>query len=250
MRIIRFDYSGRNGFGFITDEGIVPVAWEPYYEFPREGWVIPLSDVQILAPVEPTKIVAVGLNYTDHAEELGMPIPDKPILFLKAPNTLVGHGGMVMYPEQSLRVDYEAELAVVMGKHTKSVPEKDALSCVLGYSCSMDITARDLQAIDGQWTRAKNFDTFCPLGPWIETEVDPSDLGIELKLNGEVRQSSRTSKMIFNVPQLISFISSVMTLYPGDVILTGTPSGVGEVKKGDTIETIIEDIGTLTVSVG
>lgn len=250
MRIVRFDYSGRNGFGVVTEEGIVPVAWEPYYEPPRKGWLIPLRDVDILAPVEPTKIVAVGLNYTDHAKELGMPIPEQPVLFLKAPNTLVGHGDVVIYPEQSIRVDYEAELAVVVGKHAKSVTENDALSCVLGYSCGMDITARDLQAIDGQWTRAKNFDTFCPLGPWVETEVDPSDLGIELRLNGEIKQSSRTSKMIFNVPQLISFISSVMTLYPGDVILTGTPSGVGEVQRGDTIEMTIENIGTLNVSVG
>ncbi len=250
MRIIRFDYSGRSGFGFLTDDGIMPVAWEPFYETPIESFLIPLSEVNILAPVEPTKIVAVGLNYMDHAEELGMPIPEEPVLFLKAPNTLIGDGDIVIYPQQSERVDYEAELAVVIGKHAKSVPEKDATSYVLGYSCGMDITARDLQAVDGQWTRSKNFDTFCPLGPWVETEADPSDLWIELRLNGEVRQSSRTSNMIFNVPKLISFISSVMTLYPGDVILTGTPSGVGQVHKGDVIEMTIEDIGTLRVSVG
>jgi 2-keto-4-pentenoate hydratase/2-oxohepta-3-ene-1,7-dioic acid hydratase in catechol pathway len=185
----------------------------------------------------------------DHARELGMEVPPEPILFLKASNTVIGHGEGILYPKQSRRVDYEVELAVVIGKEAKNVSIEEAQTFILGYTCGLDITARDLQAKDGQWTRSKNFDTFCPLGPWVETDLDPSDLGICLRLNDVTRQSSRTSQMIFDVPYLLSFISEVMTLYPGDVILTGTPPGVGEIKPGDLIEAEIEGIGKLCCTV-
>ena len=249
MRLVRFSLGDRRGYGAENEGSISALSWEPYDLQAEPDERIPLSDATLLAPVLPTKIVAVGLNYMDHAQEFGLAIPDEPLLFLKASSTVLGHGGTVLCPPQSARVDYEAELAVVIGVETRGVSEPEALGCVLGYTCGLDMTARDLQASDGQWTRAKNFDTFCPLGPWVETVLEPDDLAVELRLNGEVRQSSRTSRLIFKVPYLVSFISSIMTLYPGDVIMTGTPSGVGEVHPGDRIEVSIEGIGALAVSV-
>jgi 2-keto-4-pentenoate hydratase/2-oxohepta-3-ene-1,7-dioic acid hydratase in catechol pathway len=233
----------------MEEGGIRPVAWEPFDYIVDTVQVVDPDAAKLLAPVVPTKIVAVGLNYTDHAQELNMEIPEEPLLFLKAPNTVLQPDGEVLYPRQSSQVDYEAELAVVIGTEARDVPEADALAYVLGYTCGLDMTARDLQRADGQWTRAKNFDTFCPLGPWVETELDPGDLGITLNLNGELRQSSRTSRLIFSVPYLVSFISGIMTLNPGDVIMTGTPSGVGEVKPGDRVEMEIEGIGNLACAI-
>ena len=249
MRLVRFETGGTASYGIHLGEKVQPIQGDPYGEIVETGGSIPVSEVYLLAPVIPTKIVAVGLNYRDHAAEFGMDIPAEPILFIKASSTVIGPGGSIVYPGQSKRVDYEAEIAVVIGKETRSVPVEEALSRVLGYTASLDMTARDLQVADSQWTRAKNFDTFCPLGPWIETELLPDDLVIELRLNGELRQSSRTSQMIFDVPHLVSFISEVMTLYPGDVIMTGTPPGVGEVSPGDRIEAYIEGIGTLSCDV-
>ena len=249
MRLVRFLADGCCGYGLMEEGGIRPVAWEPFDYIVDTVEIVDPDAAQLLAPVVPTKIVAVGLNYTDHAPELNMEIPEEPLLFLKAPNTVLQPGGEVVYPQQSRRVDYEAELSVVIGTTARSVSESDALSYVLGYTCGLDITARDLQVADGQWTRAKNFDTFCPLGPWVETELDPGDLEINLRLNDELRQSSRTSRLIFGVPYLVSFISGIMTLNPGDVIMTGTPSGVGEVKPGDRIEMEIEGIGSLTCTI-
>jgi 2-keto-4-pentenoate hydratase/2-oxohepta-3-ene-1,7-dioic acid hydratase in catechol pathway len=249
LRLVRFETGGTASYGIYIGDLVHPIAGEPFGELVTTGEPVPASDVKLLAPVIPTKIVAVGLNYRDHAAEFRMDIPAEPILFIKASSTVIGPGGSIVYPGQSKRVDYEGELAVVMGAETSSVPVEEALSRVLGYTVSLDMTARDLQVADGQWTRAKNFDTFCPLGPWIETELLPDDLAIELRLNGELRQSSRTSQMIFDVHQLVSFISEVMTLYPGDVIMTGTPPGVGEVSPGDRIEAFIEGIGTLSCDV-
>jgi len=249
MRLVRFLEDGSCGYGLMQEDGIHPISWEPFDYIVDTVEIVALNLVELLAPVVPTKIVAVGLNYVDHAQELNLEIPNEPLLFLKAPNTVLEPGGEVVYPPQSQRVDYEAELAVVIGTEARSVPAEEALSYVLGYTCGLDITARDLQVADGQWTRAKNFDTFCPLGPWVETELDPGDLEITLRLNDEVRQSSRTSRLIFDVPYLVSFISGVMTLNPGDVIMTGTPSGVGEVKPGDTVKMDIEGIGTLTCTI-
>lgn len=249
MRLVRFQVEGRTGYGIYREEGVQPIAWDPFDRIVDTVELHEPDSVTLLAPVVPSKIVAVGLNYSDHAEEFGLEIPAEPLLFLKAPNTVLAPGGTVVYPPQSKRVDYEAELAAVIGAEARSVSEDEALEYVLGYTCGLDMTARDLQATDGQWTRAKNFDTFCPLGPWVETEVEPDDLAITLSVNGEVRQSSRTSRLIFSVPYLVSFISHIMTLSPGDVIMTGTPSGVGEVKPGDGIEMTIEGVATLTCTV-
>ena len=249
MRLVRFQVDGCAGYGVCLEKGVRPIAWEPFDRMLSAEELLEFDSIELLAPVVPTKIVAIGLNYSDHAEEFGLEIPDEPLIFLKAPNTVLAPGGAVVFPPQSRRLDYEAELAVVVGVEARAISEEEALEYVLGYTCGLDMTARDLQAADGQWTRAKNFDTFCPLGPWVETEVEPDDLEITLSVNGEIRQSSRTSRLIFKVPFLVSFISNIMTLNPGDVIMTGTPSGVGEVVPGDRIEMTIEGIGTLDCTV-
>ncbi len=193
----------------------------------------------------PSKIVAVGLNYRDHAEELKMALQKNPVIFMKPSTSVIGDGDDIIYPPQVKELHYEAELGVVIGKKAKDVPVKDALAYVAGYTCANDVTAREQQREDGQWTRSKSYDTFCPLGPKIVKDLDPNDLDIKLYLNSEVRQSSNTKNMIFRVEELISFISGVMTLLPGDVIITGTPTGVGEMKRGDTVEVEIEGIGKL-----
>ncbi|MBN2168863.1 MAG: fumarylacetoacetate hydrolase family protein [Actinobacteria bacterium] len=249
MKIVRYEHGSDSGFGILHDDVINEIEGSSergLYESERS---FPIYESKLLAPVVPTKVVAVGLNYKDHAEELNMEIPDHPIIFIKVPNTVIGSGEKVYYPPQSEQVDYEAELGIVIGRTAYRVSETEAEEAVLGYTCALDMTARDLQHADVQWSRAKNFDTFCPLGPWIETAVDPEDLAIELRLNGEVKQSSRTSQMIFKPLQLVSFVSNVMTLHPGDVIITGTPPGVGEVKPGDKLEVKIESIGTLNTTI-
>ncbi len=208
------------------------------------------SELQLLPPVQPSKIVCVGLNYTDHARELNMQIPTNPLLFLKPPSAVIGHLGKIIYPDKSKRVDYEAELAVIIGKRCKNVRANEAESVIMGYTCFNDVTARDLQKEDIQWTRAKSFDTFAPVGPYIsEPGLDVSDLRIKTRVNGELRQDSSTSNLIFNVPSLIEFISGIMTLEQGDIIATGTPPGVGELFVGDEVEVEIENIGTLKNSV-
>ncbi|HNY65630.1 MAG TPA: fumarylacetoacetate hydrolase family protein [Deltaproteobacteria bacterium] len=201
---------------------------------------------RFLAPVQPGKIVAVGLNYRDHAREMGYELPKEPVLFMKPSTAVIGPFEEIRYPAQSSRVDYEAELAVVMGRTCRNVPASQAKGFILGYTCLNDVTARDLQTKDGQWTRAKSFDTFAPIGPWIVTDIDdPHALDITARLNGEVKQSSNTSNLIFSVFDLVAFISGVMTLNPGDVIATGTPSGVGPMQAGDEIEIEIKGIGVL-----
>lgn len=204
----------------------------------------PIDEVRFLPPVEPSKIVCVGVNYLDHAGEMKHDIPEEPIIFMKPPSALVGHGDYIILPDRSKRVDYEGELAVVIGKKGKNIPAEEWREYVMGFTCFNDITARDLQKKDGQWTRSKSFDTFAPIGPWI-TFPESLDLRIVTMVNGEVKQSSRTSRMIFSVPQLIEFISGVMTLEKGDVIATGTPSGVGPLSKGDVVEVEIEGVGLL-----
>jgi len=206
---------------------------------------VKLEDVTLLAPVTPSKIVSVGLNYRSHAEELGMTVPHEPIIFIKPSTCVIGPGESIIYPPSAARVDYEAELAVVIKMEARNVPKVDAERYIAGYTCFNDVTARDLQTKDGQWTRAKSFDTFAPIGPWIETELDPRDLSLRTYLNGEVKQSSRTSELIFNIPSLIEFISGVMTLLPGDVIATGTPPNVGPMCPGDEVVVGIEGIGRL-----
>ncbi|OPY54288.1 MAG: hypothetical protein A4E49_01107 [Methanosaeta sp. PtaU1.Bin112] len=208
------------------------------------GEELKLEGLFILPPCQPSKIVCVGLNYTKHAEELKMPLPEEPILFLKPPSAILAPEGHIIYPSASSQVDYEGELAVVIGKRCKSVIAAEAEQYIMGYTCFNDVTARDLQRKDGQWTRAKSFDTFAPFGPWIG-KIDPSSADIQTRVNGRVVQKSNTSDLIFDVPKLVEFISSVMTLEPGDVIATGTPPGVGQLQRGDSVEVEIEEIGTL-----
>lgn len=194
---------------------------------------------------QPTKVVLVGLNYRDHAKELKMPLPEEPILFLKPPTAVIGPEDSIIYPEQSKRVDYEAELAVVIKDKCKDIEPDEVMEHVEGFTCLNDVTARDLQSMDVQWTRAKSFDTFCPVGPKIVRDIEPNNVKIQSYLNGELRQDSNTSNFIFNTEELVSFVSKVMTLLPGDIVATGTPSGIGAMEKGDTIEIKIEGIGTL-----
>lgn len=209
------------------------------------GEGVPLSDVRLLAPVIPSKIVCVGRNYAEHAKELGNEVSAEPVLFMKPSTAVVGPGDPIPLPPQSERVDHEAELAVVVGRLCRRVSEDDAPGYILGYMCGNDVTARDLQARDGQWTRAKGFDGFCPLGPWVETEAEVGDVTVTARLNGEVRQSGRTSAMMFSPAWLVAFVSGVMTLLPGDVIMTGTPAGVGPMAAGDLVEVEVEGVGVL-----
>ena len=248
MKIIKFmtKVGKTPHYGLLHDGHARVIVADPF-----EGMIVgtsetyPEEEIILLAPCNPSKIVAVGLNYKDHAEELDMPLPDEPLLFLKPPSSVIGHGDEIIGPRMSNRVDFEAELGVVIGKRAKDIPPEKVNRYILGYTCVNDVTARDLQKKDVQFTRAKGFDTFCPIGPWIETELDPKDILIESRLNGEIKQSSRTGQFIHDVPSLISFISQVMTLEPGDVVSTGTPKGVGPMQPGDEITVSIEGIGEL-----
>jgi 2-keto-4-pentenoate hydratase/2-oxohepta-3-ene-1,7-dioic acid hydratase in catechol pathway len=206
-----------------------------------------LADVRLLAPILPSKVICIGKNYADHAREMGGDPPAEPVIFLKPSTAVCGPGDPILRPAQlSKRVDYEGELAVVIGRVCREVPAQRVDEVIFGYTCANDVTARDLQAKDGQWTRAKGFDTFCPLGPWIETDADPADLVLVTRLNGEVRQESRTALLLHDVRSLVMFVSQVMTLLPGDVLLTGTPAGVGAMDKGDRVSVTIDGIGTLS----
>jgi len=247
MRLVRFLAEGKVSYGILAGEKVRLLAGDPFQgETGVREEEIPLAAVRLLAPCVPSKIVAVGLNYADHAAETGQPLPEQPMLFLKPPTAVVGPEEPVLYPAGVGRVDYEAELAVVIRDRTKAASPEEAAAHILGYTCLNDVTARDLQVKDVQWTRSKSYDTFAPLGPWIETELDPGDLAIKLTVNGVLKQNSSTRFMIFKVPQLVSFISQVMTLVPGDVIATGTPPGIGPVKPGDVMTVTIAGIGSLT----
>ncbi len=245
---VRFDKNGKSTFG-IYKEGLIDILDKSF--FCKDSTVIgeiAVSSVKLLAPVEPSKIVAIGLNYASHIGELhpeitGIPSPK---LFIKPSTAIIGPDDKIIYPDMTHHVDYEAELGVVIGERTKNVTVQEAKDSVLGYCCLNDVTARDLQKSDGQWTRAKSFDTFCPIGPAIARNVDPFNLEIECFVNGKLRQSGNSSLMIKNVYELISFISKIMTLLPGDIIATGTPKGVGEIKPGDEVTIKINKIGELT----
>ncbi len=239
MKLIRFEVDGEVFTGSVEGDMIRPSHCRV---LPR---AFSLEQIRLLSPCVPSKVVAIGLNYRDHTEELGLALPEEPLLFLKPSTSVMGPKDRIVLPRQSARVDFEAELAIVIGKAAKNVARMNAKDYILGYTCLNDVTARDLQSKDGQWTRAKGFDTFCPIGPWIETEVDASDLLIELYLNGERKQRSRTSNLIFSPFELVEFVSSVMTLLPGDVIATGTTSGIGPMQEGDTVEVRVEGIGSL-----
>ena len=245
MRLVRYLTGERPRYGILRGSEIAELEGEGYASLSAVREVRGSANVKLLAPTVPTKVVAVGLNYRDHARELGMPVPDSPILFLKPPTCVIGPGAAIIRPPMSSQVDYEAELGIVISGRAARIAPAEARDHILGYTCANDVTARDLQKKDGQWTRAKGFDTFCPLGPWIETELDPDDLAVESYLNGERRQSSRTSQFIFGIDHLVSFISHVMTLEPGDLIITGTPAGIGPMRAGDEIEVRIEGIGSL-----
>ncbi len=245
MKLLRFRIGDRIACGVLEGD----VVAEQEGDGPVRGRHA-LADVTLLAPCVPTKIVAVGLNYRDHAQEMGFTPPREPVIFLKPPTTLIGPGDVIAYPAMSSQVDYEAELGVVVKTRARNVPIADARDHILGYTCVNDVTARDLQKKDGQWTRAKSFDTFCPAGPWIETDLDPRDVAIEAYLNNKQCQASRTAQLLFPVDELVSFISRVMTLEPGDLILTGTPAGIGPMQPGDTIEVRIEGIGSLMNTLG
>jgi 2-keto-4-pentenoate hydratase/2-oxohepta-3-ene-1,7-dioic acid hydratase in catechol pathway len=248
MRIVRFELQGRTGYGILEGEKISVLASTPYDGglANTTGEVVSLPAVRLLAPCEPSKIAAVGLNYIDHAAEFGHAVPSDPLIFLKPSTTVIGPGADIVYPAMSRQLDFEAELAVVIGKACRHVPAESFQDYVLGYTCINDVTARDLQKKDGQFTRSKSFDTFAPLGPWIETAIaDPDNLLVEAYLNGIRKQSSNTSNMVFSVGLLVSFFSRIMTLLPGDIISTGTPSGVGPMSPGDEIEVRVGGIGAL-----
>lgn len=252
MRISRFTVENEIHYGVVQGEGedqvVVPIAGDPFYNGiqPIEGASWKVEDVRLLTPVIPrSKIVCVGRNYADHAAEMGNELPTSPMLFFKPNTSVVGPGDPVTLPSWTERVSYEAELAVVIGRICKDVPAEKADEVIFGYTAANDLTARDAQETDGQWARAKGFDGSCPLGPWIETELDPSDLRIASRVDGQTKQDSSTAQMVFSVSEIIAYASAAFTLLPGDVILTGTPAGVGQVDEGDRIEVEVEGIGTL-----
>jgi len=250
MRLIRYSFEGAERFGALEGDEIRAMTGElGALQLERGARPVDLNKVRILAPVTPSKIVAIGRNYKDHAKEMGKELPAEPLMFLKPPSAVIGPDQNIVYPPQTTRLDYEGELGIVIGRRAHKVSQAQAREYVLGYTCTIDVTARDLQARDIQFGRAKGFDTFAPMGPVIATDIDPTDLALETRLNGEVRQHGRTSQMIFNCDYLVSYISHVMTLMPGDVISTGTPAGVGPMQVGDKLELEIEHIGCLRSSV-
>jgi 2-keto-4-pentenoate hydratase/2-oxohepta-3-ene-1,7-dioic acid hydratase in catechol pathway len=246
MRFIRYQ-AGKEPprLGWLIGGRVGPVEGDLFGEFRREEANEDLESVRLLAPILPGKIICVGRNYEAHAKELNNEIPEVPLLFFKPPSSVIGPDEPIILPPQSQRVDHEAELGVVIGRRGRWIPAEEANQYIFGYTIGNDVTARDLQRRDGQWTRAKGFDTFCPLGPWIETDFDAADALITCHVNGEMRQMASTRDMIFRLRQLIAYASSFMTLEPGDVILTGTPSGVGPLNPGDQVEIAIEGLGSL-----
>ncbi|MHB8340441.1 MAG: fumarylacetoacetate hydrolase family protein [Mycobacteriales bacterium] len=252
MRIARFSQDGTSfQYGLVEDSGdgpsVVSLRAHPLLEpIQFTGERFQLADVMLTAPVVPSKVVCVGKNYADHAREMGGEPPDRPVLFLKPSTAVVGPEAPVVHPADSERVDYEGELAVVMGRVARHVSVDRALDYVFGYTCANDVTARDQQQLDGQWTRAKGHDTFCPLGPWIETELDPSASRVTTVLDGSTVQDAPTSLLLYSVPELLAYITATMTLLPGDVVLTGTPAGVGAMRPGQRVSVRVDGIGTLT----
>ncbi len=254
MRICRFAVDGEVSFGVVegppggeeSELVVATVDGHPFGAFAFTGARHPLAAVRLLAPVLPSKVVCIGKNYADHAAEMGGPAPANPVMFLKPSTSVVGPGETIRLPRDSERVDHEAELAVVIGRLCRDVPRERALDVVLGYTAANDVTARDHQAADGQWARGKSHDTFCPIGPWVETDLDVRDVGVQCRVGGELRQDGRTSALLHDVPALIAWVSAVMTLLPGDVLLTGTPAGVGPLAAGDLVDVVVEGVGTLT----
>ncbi|WP_103335460.1 fumarylacetoacetate hydrolase family protein [Amycolatopsis sp. CA-126428] len=250
MRLARIAHPGGVAFASIEGDGddaqVLEIAEHPFGQpnFTGKRW--PLADVRLLAPILPSKVIAVGRNYAKHAAEFGNDVPSEPMLFIKPSTTVIGPNAAIRRPSGIGRVDFEGELAIVIGQPVKNVPAARAASVILGYTVANDVSARDLQKSDGQWGRAKGFDTFCPIGPWIETSIDASDLSLRAEVDGELKQDGRTSDLVHKIPELVEFVSGVMTLLPGDIILTGTPEGVGPIEGGQSVSITIEGIGTLT----
>jgi len=247
MRIVRFEtQEGKKPkYGWLLDDKVGEISGNIFGRYQRKEALTPLSEVKLIHPSEPTKIVCVGRNYVDHAKELGNDVPKVPLIFLKPPSAIISSGETIILPPQSAQVEHEAELVIVIGKRGRHVTAENAKKIILGYTVGNDVTARDLQKLDDQWTRAKGFDTFCPFGPWIDTDFDPSDAVITCRVNGQMRQMASTRDMVFNVGVLIAFISSIMTLEPGDLIFTGTPAGISELKDGDEVSVEIEGLGAI-----
>jgi 2-keto-4-pentenoate hydratase/2-oxohepta-3-ene-1,7-dioic acid hydratase in catechol pathway len=254
MKICRFTYEGSqvSAYGVLEGDAVRKApfkqTWSEVFQnnWPHASEEIALADIKMVAPVAPSKIVCVGRNYREHAAELGNPMPAEPLLFLKAPSSIIGPDEAIELPPESEQVEHEGELGVVIGRRARKLDAgDDPLQYVLGYTCLNDVTARDLQRRDVQFTRGKSFDTFCPVGPWIETDISPQDLEVTTRVNNEVKQRGRTSQMAFPVPMLIRYISHIMTLNPGDLIATGTPAGVSRLSAGDAVEVEVEGVGTL-----
>lgn len=256
MRIARFTTGDGAAFGVVEGEGddltVRRMDGHPFAPFQVGGDPVPLSQVRLLAPVLPSKVVAFGRNYADHAQEMGerASLDEPPVVFLKPSTSVAGPGDRIQYPVGvSSEVHYEGELAVVIARLCREVPKERVSDVVLGFTCANDVTARDLQKTEKQWGRAKGFDTFCPIGPWVATDLDPADLAVTTTVNGELRQAGRTSQMMRGIAELVAHVSEAMTLLPGDVILTGTPAGVGALAVGDEVSVTVEGIGTLTNTV-
>ena len=250
MRIVRFLAQGKIRYGQLEEGGSVRAFWgNPFTRFKSTDDTYNLNEVRLLSPCTPSKIICLGLNYRSHAEETKLPIPEVPLIFMKPSTAVIGPEDKIVLPLSSGRVDYEGELAIVIGRRAKYVPQDRAADFIMGYTCLNDVSERHNQRDDGQWTRAKGYDTFAPLGPCIQTELDASNVKLETFLNGELRQSARTNDLIFPIAKIVNFVSGVMTLLPGDVIATGTPSGIGRMKEGDRVEVTIEGIGALKNSV-
>lgn len=244
--IVRFQDQEQNiRYGVLKDETIHVIAGDIFADYKVTDETVSVGDVKLLAPTEPSKVVCIGLNYVDHAKEVNLEIPKEPLIFLKPNTTVIATGDDVIYPEQTNHVEYEAELGIVIGKKTKNIEKEEAKEAIFGYTIANDVTARDLQFSDGQWTRGKSFDTFCPIGPGIVRDIDPSNLNITLHVNDELKQNSNTKNLIFDVEYIVSYVSKVMTLLPGDVIITGTPYGVGPVEPGDEMVVRIDGLGEL-----
>lgn len=249
MKVARFSNGAEPRYGIVDGPELVVLKGHPLSGFDTTGERVPLKDVKLLAPTIPSKVICIGKNFAEHAAEIGEEITIEPLIFFKPSSSIIGHGDAIVLPQQSSQVELEAELTVVMGKLAKNVSEEDALDYIFGYTIANDVTARDLQFSDGQWARSKAFDTFCPLGPWIETEFLPEEQVVESRINGEVKQHSSITKMTHNIRTIVSHVSKNMTLLPGDIILTGSPAGISVISSGDMVECEIEGIGVLSNTV-